>query len=74
MFRAILCLSSGGKNCIVTASGIVTLCKRPYSAPVESGLHYDARSEKHQITAFGIYCLKFQIYYKIFAYNQMHLL
>jgi hypothetical protein len=35
MFRAILCSSSGGQNCIVTASGIVT---RPYSAPVESGL------------------------------------
>jgi hypothetical protein len=25
-------------NCIVTASGIVTLCKQPYSVPVESGL------------------------------------
>jgi hypothetical protein len=25
-------------NFIVTASGIVTLCKRPYSAPVESGM------------------------------------
>jgi len=25
-------------NCINTASGIVTLCKRPYSMPVESGL------------------------------------
>ena len=25
-------------NCIITASGIVTLCKRPYSLPVESGL------------------------------------
>jgi len=25
-------------NCIITASGIVTLCKRPYSRPVESGL------------------------------------
>ena len=24
-------------NCIITASGIVTLCKRPYSMPVESG-------------------------------------
>jgi hypothetical protein len=35
MFRAILCSSSGGLNCIVTASGIVT---RPYSAPVESGV------------------------------------
>ena len=25
-------------NCIITASGIVTLCKWPYSMPVESGL------------------------------------
>jgi len=25
-------------NCITTASGIVTLCKRPYSMQVESGL------------------------------------
>jgi len=25
-------------NCIITASGIVTLCKRPCSTPVESGL------------------------------------
>jgi hypothetical protein len=24
-------------NCIVTASGIVTLCRRPYGAPVENG-------------------------------------
>jgi len=24
-------------NCIITVSGIVTLCKRPYSMPVESG-------------------------------------
>ena len=27
-----------GSNCVVTASGIVTLRKQPYSAPVESGL------------------------------------
>ena len=26
-------------NCIVTASGIVTLRKQLFSAPVESGLH-----------------------------------
>ena len=26
--------------CIITASGIITLCKRPYSMPVESGLQY----------------------------------
>jgi len=25
-------------NCIITASGIVTLCKQPYSMPIESGL------------------------------------
>jgi hypothetical protein len=25
-------------NCIIAASGIVTLCKRPYSTPVESSL------------------------------------
>jgi len=25
-------------NCIIAASGIVTLCERPYSMPVESGL------------------------------------
>jgi len=25
-------------NCIITASGIVTVCRRPYSMPVESGL------------------------------------
>jgi hypothetical protein len=38
MFRAILCSSSGGQNCIFTASSIVTLCERSYSAPVESWL------------------------------------
>jgi len=27
-------------NCIITASGIVTLCKRPNSTPVESGLNF----------------------------------
>ena len=27
-------------NCIITASGIVILCKQPYSMPVESGLQY----------------------------------
>ena len=26
-------------NCITTASGVVTLCKQPYSMQVESGLH-----------------------------------
>ena len=28
----------GRTNCITTASGIVTLCKQPYSVQVESGL------------------------------------
>ena len=28
-----------GTNCIITASGIVTLCKRLYSMPDESRLH-----------------------------------
>ena len=27
-------------NCIITASGIVTLCKQPYSMSVESGLQF----------------------------------
>jgi hypothetical protein len=41
MLRALLCSSSGGQNCISTASGIVTVYERPCSAPVESGLiHY----------------------------------
>jgi len=31
-------LSLGRTNCITTASGIVTLCKQPYSMQVESGL------------------------------------
>ena len=30
-------------NCIITASGIVTLCKQPYSMQVESGLQSDTR-------------------------------
>jgi hypothetical protein len=38
MFRAILFSSSGAQNCIFSASGIVTLCERPYSAPVKNGL------------------------------------
>ena len=28
-------------NCITTASGIVALCKQPYSMRVESGLQYN---------------------------------
>jgi len=37
-------------NYIITASGIVTLCKRPYSMPDESGLR-GVRSEDEQSTA-----------------------
>jgi len=29
-----------GTNYIITASGIVILCKQPYGMPVESGLQY----------------------------------
>jgi len=36
-------------NYIITASGIVTLCKRPYSMPVESGL--TVRSQPAYCTA-----------------------
>jgi hypothetical protein len=45
MFRAIIYSSSGGQNCIFTASGIVTLCERPCSAPVESPLSTGAHVE-----------------------------
>jgi hypothetical protein len=46
MFRAILCSSSGGQNCISTASGIVTLCERPCTAqrvtiPDAVEIHFD---------------------------------
>jgi hypothetical protein len=41
MFRAILCSSSGGQNCIFTVSGIVILCERPLS----TGALYD-RSQR----------------------------
>ena len=37
MFRAQLCPSSGGKNCI-TASGTITLCRRPSDAQVGRAL------------------------------------
>jgi hypothetical protein len=40
MLPEILCSSSGGSECIVTASGIVTLRKQLFSAPVQSGLQF----------------------------------
>ena len=37
-------------NCFITASGIVTLCKRPYSMPVESGLQ--SALNRHTVRLF----------------------
>jgi hypothetical protein len=53
IFRAILCSSSGGQNCIFTASGIVTLCERPYTALVGSG-HVEVFNVIHILQNKGI--------------------
>ena len=37
-------------NCITTASGIITLCKQPYSMPVESGLQ--SALNRHTVQLF----------------------
>jgi len=37
-------------NCIITASGIVILCKQPYSMPVESGLQ--SALNRHTVRPF----------------------
>ena len=37
-------------NCIITASGIVTVYKRPYSMPVESGLQSALHGRLHRVT------------------------
>jgi len=37
-------------NCIITASGIVTLCKRPYSMPIEGGLQ--SALNRHTVRLF----------------------
>jgi len=37
-------------NCVITASGIVTVCKRPYSMPVESGLQ--SALNRHTVRSF----------------------
>jgi len=34
-------------NCIITASGIITVCKRPYSTAVESGLSNNTVIQLH---------------------------
>ena len=47
-FRAVPCSSSGGQ--IITACGIVTLCKRPYRMPVESGLQ--SALNRHTVRLF----------------------
>jgi len=43
-------------NCIITASRIVALCKRPYSMPVESGLQYRLVS-RYQLNAHFLYSI-----------------
>ena len=43
-------LISRRTNCIITASGIVTLCKRPYSMPVES--RQQAALDRHTVRPF----------------------
>ena len=52
MFRAVLCSSLIFRrtDCIITASGIVTLCKWPYSMPVESGLQ--SALNRHTVRPF----------------------
>jgi len=37
-------------NCIITPSGIVTLCKRPYSTPVDGGLQ--SAVNRHTVRPF----------------------
>ena len=39
-------------NCIITTSGIVTLCKQPYSMPVESGLQ--SALNRHTVQLFTV--------------------
>ena len=39
-------------NCVITASGIVTLCKRLYSMPDESGLTSESALIRHTV----LYC------------------
>ena len=53
MFRALACPSSGGQNCIHTASGIVALCKRLHSTLVESGL-------QSSVLSTGVLCIRLQ--------------
>ena len=36
-------------NCITTASGIVTLCKQPYSMQVESGLQSEQCAARNML-------------------------
>ena len=47
-------------NCIITASGIVTLCKRPYSMPVESGLlTHDSGKKQKKLDKYPMLCIQF---------------
>ena len=43
-------------NCITTASGIVTLCKQPYSMQVESGLQSALHLQYSRTAVQYAYC------------------
>jgi len=46
-------------NCVITASGIVTVCKQPYSMPVESGLSPPVESGLSPLSTGVLYgCLQ----------------
>jgi hypothetical protein len=49
-FRAILCSFSGVQNSISTASGIITVCERPCSAPVAVKIQFRPPEDEHSIT------------------------
>jgi hypothetical protein len=48
-------------NICVTASGIVTFCKRPYSAPVESGLSPLSIGALYRVTIPGAVTIQFDL-------------
>jgi hypothetical protein len=51
MFRAILCSSSGGQNCIFTVSGIVTLYERPCRETIRDTvkIQFSSPEDEHNI-------------------------
>jgi hypothetical protein len=64
MFRAILGSTSGGRNCIFTASGIVTLCERPCTA-----LHgrLNLSSQKHEKLKGKLKFTKMEVSFEIIS-------